>query len=59
MGRPYWKCADCGQKIGDENMHDFTEETRSNTTGFYRFRHSVEFCYGCLNYNPEVVIGYR
>ncbi len=42
----YWKCVDCNSMINDENIHDLD--------GDY-----AEFCYGCMNYNPEVVIAYQ
>ncbi len=46
----YWKCVDCNSMINDENMlHDDMEWNE----GLY-----VEFCYGCMSYNPEVVIAY-
>lgn len=41
----YWKCVDCNSMINDENVHDLDGEY-------------AEFCYGCMNYNPEVVIAY-
>ncbi len=41
----YWKCVDCSSMINDENVHDLDGEY-------------AEFCYGCMNYNPEVVIAY-
>jgi len=45
----YWKCVDCNSMINDESMiYDDHSE----------WRHVVEFCYGCMNYNPEVVIAY-
>ncbi len=46
----YWKCVDCASMINDESMiYDDISE----------WRHVVEFCYGCMSYNPEVVIAYR
>ena len=41
----YWKCVDCNSMINDVNMHQ---------------KHGVyaEFCYGCMNYHPEVVLAY-
>ncbi len=45
----YWKCVDCTSMINDESMiYDVDSE----------WRQVVEFCYGCMNYNPEVVIAY-
>ena len=41
----YWKCVDCGSMINDTNMHEMD--------GDY-----AEFCYGCMNYNVDVVIAY-
>jgi hypothetical protein len=38
----YWKCVDCNSMINDENIHE----------------NGMEFCYGCMNYNPEVVLAY-
>ena len=52
----YWKCVDCSSMINDENMHEFEYSTHSHAG-----EDSVlfaEFCYGCMNYNPEVVIAY-
>ena len=46
----YWKCADCASMINDENMlHDDMDMDQNKY---------VEFCYGCMSYNPEVVIAY-
>lgn len=47
--RRYWKCVDCASMINDENML-FDDSVRQ--AGY------VEFCYGCMNYNPEVIISY-
>ena len=41
----YWKCVDCSSMINDENIHE--------DDGQY-----AEFCYGCMNYHPEVVLAY-
>lgn len=41
----YWKCVDCSSMINDENIHELD--------GDY-----AEFCYGCMNYHPQVVIAY-
>lgn len=50
----YWKCVDCNSMINDENMHDL--ESRFDESLLpYRY---AEFCYGCMQYNPEVVIAY-
>lgn len=38
----YWKCVDCNSMINDENIHE----------------NGMEFCYGCMNYDPEVVLAY-
>lgn len=45
----YWKCVDCGSMINDSNMH----ERFSKKTVKY-----AEFCYRCMQYNPEVVLAY-
>ena len=45
----YWKCVDCSSMINDESIiYDDTSQ----------WRQVVEFCYGCMSYNPEVVIAY-
>ncbi len=49
----YWKCADCNSLINDENMHEIDWKYPIFDTRFY-----AEFCYGCKNYDPEVVIAY-
>ena len=51
----YWKCVDCSSMINDENMHevDICLHTDSVEQKY------AEFCYGCMTYNPEVVIAYR
>lgn len=49
----YWKCVDCGSMINDENMHDVDQITFGALDARY-----AEFCYGCMVYNPEVVIAY-
>ena len=41
----YWKCVDCNSMINDANMHEMDGEY-------------AEFCYGCMNYNVDVVIAY-
>jgi hypothetical protein len=41
----YWKCVDCNSMITDMNMHE--------DNGVH-----MEFCYGCMNYNPQVVLAY-
>ena len=41
----YWKCVDCNSMINDLNIHE--------DNGEY-----AEFCYGCMNYHPEVVLAY-
>ena len=48
----YWKCAECASMINDENMHCY-DDSNVNVQLY------AEFCYGCMNYNPEVVIAYR
>jgi len=45
--RKYWKCVDCGSEVNDDNMREVAH-------GVF-----AEVCYGCINYNPEVVIAYR
>ena len=47
----YWKCVDCGSMINDSNMHCLA----SNDPDVAAYG---EFCYGCMSYNPEVVIDY-
>ncbi len=49
----YWKCVDCNSMINDENMHDVGEMTHGSLDDRY-----AEFCYGCMNYHPEVVLAY-
>ena len=49
----YWKCVDCSSMINDENMHELHDEFGSQWKPLY-----AEFCYGCMSYNPEVVISY-
>ena len=41
----YWKCVDCNSMINDGNMHENADRY-------------AEFCYGCMNYNTEVVLAY-
>ncbi len=48
-----WKCVDCNSMINDENMHEIDWKYPIFDTRFY-----AEFCYGCKNYDPEVVIAY-
>ncbi len=49
----YWKCVDCNSMINDENMHDVDGQN------WIRFENRyAEFCYGCMNYHPEVVLAY-
>ena len=45
----YYKCVDCNSMINDESM---IYDERSE------WRQVVEFCYGCMQYNPEVVVAY-
>ncbi len=45
MKQTYWMCVDCTSIINDLNMHE--------SNGVF-----AEFCYGCMHYNPEVVIAY-
>jgi len=47
----YWRCVDCSSMINDENMHEFDTLVRGDPL-------YAEFCYGCMQYNPEVVIAY-
>lgn len=51
----YWKCADCGSMINDENMREVNVSPRGTRNVYPRY---VEFCGICVNYNPEVVIAY-
>jgi len=45
----YYKCVDCNSMINDESMiYDEGSE----------WRQVVEFCYGCMQYNPEVVLAW-
>lgn len=46
----YWKCVDCNSMINDENIHEMRGE--------HAWRKYAEFCYGCMNYHPEVVLAY-
>ena len=50
----YWKCVDCNSMINDENMH----EIEAPVWGPNDYRLFAEFCYGCMNYHPEVVLAY-
>lgn len=55
----YWKCVDCNSMINDENMleeDEFHEIELENgdTLPFLQ----AEFCWGCMNYHPEVVLAY-
>jgi hypothetical protein len=49
----YWKCVDCNSMINDENMHELQDFAFKINNSKY-----AEFCYGCMNYNPEVVLAY-
>lgn len=51
MKQIYWKCVDCQSMINDENMHEF------DIPGHRPYKYA-EFCYGCMNYHPEVVLAY-
>ena len=51
----YWKCVDCNSMINDENMH---EVGLHDHEGALRGPMYAEFCYGCANYHPEVVLAY-
>lgn len=53
--RRYWKCVDCGSEINDECMREVRYSPAGTRSVYTRF---VEFCDGCVNYNPEVVIAY-
>ena len=55
MKQTYWMCVDCSSIINDDNMQ-LMEEWPPLRLDFPLY---VEFCYGCMNYNPEVVIAYR
>ncbi len=48
----YWKCTDCASMINDENIHCY-DDTNIDVPLY------AEFCYGCMIYNPEVVIAFR
>lgn len=50
--RRYWKCVDCGSEINDENMLEPIDKVGIAGMAY------AEYCYGCVNYNPEVVIAY-
>lgn len=50
----YWKCVDCNCMINDSNMHEIMVR-RVDGTEYDRY---AEFCYGCMNYHPEVVLAY-
>ena len=54
MKQTYWRCVDCGSIINDANMHDLCRDF--NNTGLRFDIRYAEFCYGCMIYNPEVVI---
>lgn len=55
----YWKCIDCGSMINDENMHEVESAVLESTGSFNgMISRYAEFCYGCANYYPEVVIAY-
>ena len=51
MKQTYWMCVDCASMINDGNMHQ-----SEHADDGWKY---AEFCYGCMNYNPEVVIAYR
>jgi len=51
MKQIYWKCVDCQSMITDDNMHEH-DDTLVNVPL------NAEFCYGCMNYYPEVVLAY-
>ena len=53
MKQIYWKCVDCQSMINDSNMHDVDKMTFGALDSRY-----AEFCYGCMNYHPEVVLAY-
>jgi hypothetical protein len=50
----YWKCVDCNSMINDENMHDVDQ----HPVHWKWMDRYAEFCYGCMAYNPEVVLAY-
>ena len=51
MKQIYWKCVDCNSLINDSNMHTLgSDDPDVSVYG--------EFCYGCMSYNPRVVIAY-
>ncbi len=52
----YWKCVDCNSMINDENMHE-NPEIFIFGAGSSDVKYA-EFCYGCMNYHPEVVLAY-
>ncbi len=52
----YWKCVDCNSMVNDENMHEVDLVLGSN--GDRMYQKYAEFCYGCMNYHPEVVLAY-
>lgn len=55
----YWKCVDCSSMINDENMHEFDEDLEIELAdGSTLPMLNAEFCYGCMSYNPQVVIAY-
>ena len=56
MKQIYWKCVDCQSMINDENMHE-NPEIFIFGAGSSDIKYA-EFCYGCMNYHPEVVLAY-
>ena len=49
MKQIYWKCVDCQSMITDMNMHEPKQDWEPKY---------AEFCYGCMTYQPEVVLAY-
>jgi hypothetical protein len=47
----YWKCVECGSMVTDLNMHEFDDSDVDTPL-------HAEFCYGCMDYNVDVVIAY-
>ena len=54
----YWKCVDCNSMINDENMHLLEGTHGEKWYPRQKYIRYAEFCYGCMNYNPEVVLAY-
>ncbi len=45
--------------INDENMHEVESATLVSTGSFNKMISKyAEFCYGCMQYEPEVVLAY-